>query len=861
MPHEATPVTLSPGTTLGSYEILDAIGAGGMGEVYRALDTRLRREVAIKVLPEAFAEDADRLSRFEREARLLAALNHPAIATIHGMERDGGRTFLVMELVDGDDLGARLGAGPLPLPEALRIARQIAEGLEAAHARGVIHCDLKPANVALTRDGRVKLLDFGLARAFAPERAASPLSHSPTITADLAPMGNIFGTVSYMSPEQARGREIDKRTDIWAFGCVLFEMLSGRKAFTGESVPDTLAAIFEAEPDWGALPERVPGRVLELLRRCIQKDPSRRLRDAGDARIELDDSLSGDTRVLPETSRMRSGRRRRVLLAAGVVVVAAAAVAILLRERAPAATATRSLAVLPFRNLTGDASGELMGAGLAETVSVRLANVPGLYVVTPRAAMEASDGGSDFARVARRLGATTLLAGTLQRENERFRITYRILDAAGRQIAANAVDGSELFALQDRVADGVARDLRLPAGERRTPVPTGLDTTSEQERYLQALGLLQRYDRRDGVERAVEILKTLAAENPQSALVQAALGRASLAMFDFTKDRGWADRAVRATDAARALDPALPEVEVIRGETLIATGRPAEALEAFRRAAAARPSDVEALLGMGRASELAGDHAAAETQFRRAIALQPSFAVFNQLGALYADRGRWSDAAAMFRRAVQLAPDSYRAYSNLGGVSVLACDFTSAVAAFREALRLHPNDPVAASNLGMTQLWMGQTGEAVGVLEQAVKNGPKDWQIRANYADALTANGETEKARDSYEQSIALCREAIALNPTDAVAHSSLGTSLARTKRQSEAAREIQAALALDDREPNVLWDAAVVSMLSGQTKEALSWLRRAADAGYCRDIIARQPEFAAVRDSPDFRTIVAGKR
>jgi Flp pilus assembly protein TadD/TolB-like protein len=853
-------VSLAPGTILGGYEIVAPIGAGGMGEVYRALDTTLRREVAIKVLPEAFAQDAERLARFEREARILAALNHPSIATIHGMERSGGRTFIVMELVDGEDLGARLAGGALPVPEAMRIARQIAEGLEAAHARGVIHCDLKPANVALTRDGRIKLLDFGLARAFAPERPSTDMSHSPTLTQDLAPVGNVFGTVSYMSPEQARGRDIDKRTDIWAFGCVVYEMLTGRKAFTGESIPDTLASIFESEPDWSALPPRVPGRVRELLRRCIQKDPNRRLRDAGDARIELDDSIVGETRELA-APRRRDGGRRRLGWALAAAVVAAVALALWLRGRAAAPAGPRSLAVLPFRNLTGDASGELMGAGLAETVSVRLANVPGLNVVTPRAAVEAADAAPDFARVARRLGASTLLSGTLQRENERFRITYRLLDATGRQIAANALDGSELFALQDRVADGVARDLRLRSGERRTPVPTGLDTTSEQERYLQALGLLQRYDRRDGVERAVALLQKLAEENPRSALVQAALGRACLAMFDFTKDRGWADRAVRAADAARTLDPSLPEVEVVRGQTLLATGRAAESLESFRRAAASRPSDVDALLGMGRASQLAGDDAAAETQFRRAIALQPSFAVFNQLGALYADRGRWPDAAAMFRRAVDLAPDSYRAYSNLGGVSVLGCDFTGALAAFREALRLHPTDGVAASNLGMTQLWMGSTGEAVSTLERAAKNAPKDWQIRANYADALTANGETAKARAEYEQSIALVRASLAVNPTDATAHSSLGSSLARTGRAEEAAREIQAALALDDREPSVLWDAAVVAMLRGRTTEAMSWLRKAADAGYCREIIARQPEFASVRESAEFRAIVAAKK
>ncbi len=858
-------MTLSGGERLGFYEVLAPLGSGGMGEVYRALDTRLQREVAIKILPEAFAEDIERLARFEREARLLAALNHPAIATVHGLEHDGARRYLVMELVEGETLAARLNAGPLPVPEVLRLGRQIAEGLEAAHARGVVHCDLKPANIALTPDGRVKLLDFGLARAFAAERPEPDASRSPTITADIAPRGSIFGTVSYMSPEQARGREIDKRTDIWAFGCVLYEMLTCRKAFAGETVPDTLGLIFEADPDWGALPSKTPAGVKELLRRCIQKDPNRRLRDVGDARIELDDSISGQTHELPEAPAglaRRSQRRRRLLLGAAAVVLAAAAGWLILDARRPeAAAGDKSLAVLPFRNLTNMPEGELMGLAMADTVSVRLANVPGLQVVTPRAAVEASENDSNFARVARRLGANRLVSGTLQRENDRYRITYRLLDANGNQLAANAIDGAELFILQDRVADGVVRDLRLRRGARRTPTPSGLDTVADQERYLQAIGLLQRYDRRDGVERAVEILGKLAEEKAGSALVQAALGRASLAMFDFTKDRAWADRAAVASDAARVLDPGLPEVDIIMGETFLVTGRSKEAVEAFRRALAASPDKVDALLGLGRAAEAAGDDRTAEDAFRRAAALQPSFAVFNQLGALHADRGRWSEAAAMFRRATEVAPDSYRAYSNLGGVSVLGCDFGTALPALRKALQLKPDDPVAASNLGLTQLWAGRPGEAVATLETASRNAPANFQVWGAFGDALAETGAKERAAQAYARAIELAHGAIRLNPRDAAAHSVLGTSFARTGRTEEAVGEIQTALSLDDKQPSVLADAATVAALRGKSQEALGWIRKAVDAGYCRQIIARQPEFASLRESPEFQSIVAAPR
>ncbi len=864
-------MTLSGGERLGFYEVLAPLGSGGMGEVYRALDTRLQREVAIKILPEAFADDAERLARFEREARLLAALNHPAIATVHGLEHDGARRYLVMELVEGETLAARLNAGPLPVPDVLRLGRQIAEGLEAAHARGVVHCDLKPANIALTPDGRVKLLDFGLARAFAPERSEQDASRSPTITADIAPRGSIFGTVSYMSPEQARGREIDKRTDIWAFGCVLYEMLTCRKAFAGETVPDTLGLIFEADPDWGALPAKTPAGVKELLRRCIQKDPNRRLRDIGDARIELDDSISGQTHELPEAGPWRQRRsRHRIAIAAAAAGLASIAVAgyFLLRSRPDAGTSRvpRLLAVLPFRNLTGTAEGDLLGLAMAETVSARLANVPGLQVVTPSAAAgpraeASSNEDPSFTRVARRLGANTLLSGSLQRENERYRIIYRIVDDKGNQLAAGAIDGSELFALQDRVADGVVRDLRLRRGTRRTPTPSGLDTVAVQERYLQAIGLLQRYDKRDGVERAVEILGKLADEKPQSALVQAALGRAALAMFDFTKDRSWADRAAVASDAARVLDPGLPEVDIIMGETFLVTGRSREAVEAFRRALAASPDKVDALLGLGRAAEAAGDDRTAEDAFRRATALQPSFAVFNQLGALHADRGRWSEAARMFRRAAEVAPDSYRAYSNLGGVSVLGCDFGTALPALRKALELKPDDPIAASNLGLTQLWTGRPGEAVATLETASRNAPANFQVWGAFGDALAETGAKERAAQAYGRAIELAQGAVRLNPRDAAAHSVLGTSFARTGRTEKAVGEIQTALSLDDKQPNVLADAATVAALRGNSQEALGWIRKAVDAGYCRQIIARQPEFASLHSSLEFQSIVAPPR
>jgi Tol biopolymer transport system component len=313
------------GKTLGHYEILGLLGKGGMGEVYRARDTKLDREVALKLLPPDIRQDPERLARFRREARVLASLNHPNIASIHGLEEDDGQLFLVLELAAGEDLTVRIGAGALPVDEVLSIARQLAHGLEQAHERGVVHRDLKPANVKLGLDGTVKILDFGLARAYLGESAEEgEIGASPTITAAMTAAGTILGTAAYMSPEQARGHEVDRRADIWAFGVILYEMLTGSRLFEGETISDTLAEVLKTEPDMEALPEATPVALRWLVERCLQKRPSKRLRDIGEARILLESDLD----VLPASSISGSRvvvveRPRWVMPALAVVTVVA----------------------------------------------------------------------------------------------------------------------------------------------------------------------------------------------------------------------------------------------------------------------------------------------------------------------------------------------------------------------------------------------------------------------------------------------------------------------------------------------------------------------------------------------------------
>ena len=308
---------------IGPYELIREIGRGGMGVVYLARDTRLDRNVAIKALPETLARDADRLARFEREAKLLAALNHAHIATIYGLEEAEGNQYLILEYVEGETLAERLERGAIPVDETLSIAKQIAEAVESAHDQGIIHRDLKPANIKCSEDGEVKVLDFGLAKAIETQAmTATEIADSPTVAGRSPTLaGTVLGTAGYLSPEQARGRSVDKRTDIFSFGCLLHEMLTGRMTFAGETAADSIGAVLHREPDWSRLPRDLPPTVHLLLRRCLAKDRKRRLQDIGDARVEIEDAVSNDgdssrllgTALPHATPVLRQNRARAIL--------------------------------------------------------------------------------------------------------------------------------------------------------------------------------------------------------------------------------------------------------------------------------------------------------------------------------------------------------------------------------------------------------------------------------------------------------------------------------------------------------------------------------------------------------------------
>jgi eukaryotic-like serine/threonine-protein kinase len=382
------------GNKLAHYEITSHLGTGGMGEVYQATDSKLGRSVAIKLLPEAFTHDAERAARFEREARVLASLNHSNIAAIFGLEESGDRKFLVMELVAGETLADRIKRGPIPVDESLGIAKQICEALEAAHEKGIIHRDLKPANVKITPKGKVKVLDFGLAKAYEAEASKTNLSQSPTLSMAATNAGVILGTAAYMSPEQAKGRQVDQRTDIFSFGCVLFEMLTGRPAFEGEDVTDILSAVVRMEPDWTRLPAGVPPEIRKLLRLCLEKDVTKRRRDAGDVRIDIEQALTEREAAMLAVTPTRSTSLASVALAFAAIIIVALAIPALRHLREIPLPETRLEIVTPATSdpasfalsldghqivfvASGDGASRLWLRSLASTTAQPLAGTEG----------------------------------------------------------------------------------------------------------------------------------------------------------------------------------------------------------------------------------------------------------------------------------------------------------------------------------------------------------------------------------------------------------------------------------------------------------------------------------------------------
>ncbi|MFN0119378.1 MAG: protein kinase domain-containing protein [Blastocatellia bacterium] len=862
---------LRPGMQLGSYEITGSLGVGGMGEVYRARDLRLGREVAIKVLPASLSRDPDRVNRFEREARLLAALNHPNIAAIYDLAQADGKRFLVLELVPGVTLAERIKNGPLPMAEALPVFRQIAAALRAAHTRDIIHRDLKPANIHITPDGTVKALDFGIAKTIRTANTTldsidpeSPtLMGLATVSDTLTRAGTIIGTVAYLSPEQARGHDdqLTPRADLWAWGCVLFESLTGRQPFTGRTIGDTLGAILSAEPDWKLLPKNTPASVQYLLRRCLDKDPAGRPESAAEIIGALDATMTGTVSPGPAMRLMqlrlnRTRWRASAVLAAMLALICGFGVWQYARERAVRAAipGKKYVAIRVFGAGGSREDDEAFRTGLAQYLSASLARVEDLQVVTPSPLESDVPRDPDNRWLVNHLGANLILGGAVTRENGRIRVSWSLVNKDGVNIGGDSLDGNtgDVLRLQDQIAARVARVLRVP--EKPGPGDAASQELREpaaQEHYLQALGYLQRDLDGAAIDKAIELLEGLSGAGQNSALVLAALGKAYLFRHNLTLDDVWVRRADDVCQKALQLAPDLPEARVTLGFIHNRRGQYKQAISVFEQALARKPDEQDALQGLADAYAGNNELKKAGEILHSARMRRPDYwAVQSELGFFYWSRGEYEKALEPYRRVVELLPNSESAYTNLGNVYYSQGKLDEAMTAYNKSLELHPT-AAAYAGQGTVLFYRGKYAEAADTFRRAVALNENDAGMWGNLGDALRwTSGAADKAAEAYDKAIQLRRQNLAPDPEDL---GRLAEWQAKRGRLAESLAALKQALGQDVDNPYCMASATVVYHLAGDRAQALQWARRAIRAGYSLTEIESEPELRALREDPAF--------
>ena len=861
---------MNVGDHVGPYRLVSRVGAGGMGEVYRARDEKLQRYVALKILPRELAMNPEALRRFESEARSASALNHPNIVTIYEVSRSEDIAWIAMELIDGEDLRTMLHGEPMTLKSALRIAVKIAEGLSAAHERGIAHRDLKPDNIMVSRDGFVKILDFGLAKQI---RRIS--SNDATIPQTMP--GTVFGTVGYMSPEQARGREMDYRSDQFSFGVMLYEMLTRRRPFDRESKPETMTAIIRDDvPPPSHFNEFVPRELDRIVMRCLAKQPRDRYgstRDVAHDLREVRDSLSTSVSQksgaaaasAADFSRKTGGRggRRSTVIAVAVVVAMIAAIGIRMWLRAGKTTPVDSVAVVPFRDLTGTAEGRMLADGMSEMIATRLSEVRSLRVAAPFDGAPVNDS-EDLRAAARRKRVQALIRGSVQRGGDDVRVTYSLVRASdGGTLFSNTKTrpAAELFALQDAVTGDLLSTLGHTAPPRPQTSAASMLGPADQHRYVEALGLLKRVRDEQSVDRAIKTLESLLGNSRESVDVNALLARALLYKSQLAQRPALVEQATVYATRAVTLSGDSVEAYLTLGDLQNASGEHDDALKSFDRALALRPNDSNALAGKADALKGLGRNADAEAAYKRAIAAHPdSTGALMRYGSFCFSRGRYDDAAVQFRRATELTPQFPLAWSNLGAVLQSTGKNDEALAALQKSIALKPTSP-AYSNLGNLQFFLGRYDEAQHSFERAAELAPSDFVAWANLGDARRwSAGSRNRAKDAYDRSVAAARVALMMNPNDAYTRASMAASLARSGNLDEAQSEIRRALEIDPTNPRVLYKAAIVAMVRGNSDGAVSWIERAVQAGYPAGSLKSDPEFAAIRSLPSFRSAVESK-
>jgi len=848
------------GQVLGHYRILELIGSGGMGVVFRARDEQLHRMVALKILPQlSQLSDAAR-RQFRREALSVARITDPNVAMAFDFGRDHGFDYLVTEFVPGITLNAKIAGRSLSEGEVLHLGKQLASGLENAHRQGVIHRDLKPGNLRVTPEGRLKILDFGLA--FLMQAETETEAHSETTAT--TPVTESFedaGTLPYMSPEQIKGNKPDARADVWSAGAVLYEMSTGKPPFgelTGARL--TVAILEQAPAPPRTLNAKLSIGLERVILRALEKDPAERYQSAGDLRIDLNSLATGTKPIYAKPpSRSWVG-----WLAVAMAIALAVSGFWWSRRAAKTAVAENQvMAVLPFESLANDAPTNALATGFTETLTARLVEALGSGHLQLVSTHELSARGVKTSEEARReFGTSLVLEGSLQQEGNRVRITWSLVNSETHtQIAANAItqNAGDMFGLQDRLIEDVLEKLPRGAGLGRQAGPAN-DRESHSaayDFYLRGLGYLEDYKMQNNLESAIAEFKRAIEADQNYAPAYAAMGLAYRSGYEWrNRSNDWIENAKTQCQRALAITPQLAEGHTCLGNVFVSTGRYEDAVQEFRRSLELDRNNDQTLRSLASAYQKLGKTSAAEEAYREAVSLRPGYwGVYSAFGTFYFDLAHYTEAVTMFKRAIDLAPQNPDGYLNLGAVYLQLGRYQDTVDVLQKSIALRPS-PVALGNLGAAYFYLRKYDESVGTMREALRFDDQDWQNWGNLGDALfQIQSRRAEANQAYQKAVELAKARLEVNPRDAHTLAFSADYYAMLDEEHSAREQIGRALQIAPSDPEVLFRAAICYNHFKQVDKTLDLLDKAVASGYPQTVIQATPDFDALRGDVRFRT------
>ena len=830
-----------------------------MGEVYLAEDERLGRRVALKCPSESWLASADAKARLYREARAAARLNDPRIAAVYDVLDVDGRPYIVLEHVDGETLSQALARGPMRLERALDVGVEIAEALTTAHAAGVIHRDLKPGNVMLTPDGRVKILDFGLAK--------TTDAAGGRVTAT----GQVLGTPGYIAPEQLLGNPADARSDVYSVGAILYELLSGRTAESGRG-RGGLAALLEPVPDIRTIAPSIPPDVAAVVMRALAREPRERFQTAEDlahaidrARTAVGDLPTGEI-APPPTPR----RRWWVTAAVAVLLLGAAGVPFARWWRDHVETTvsahTPVVAVLPFSDLSGDPKLQYVGPGMAETISTKLGGVADLSVISRGEVHDAVERNKEVTRVCRALGASYVVTGAIQQPAAgHIRVTINVLKPDGRTIIPGGAqmydDASDnQFALQQRIAEDLTSFMvgNASSADRKQLARSPTNNVQALSAYWRGRASLDQPGP-DPIDPAIAAFEESVRIDRSFALGYAGLGSAYWRKYQQTREKTWASKAIEATERAKQIDPKLADVRIALATVYKGSGRAADATAELTRALELQPNNDRAhrlladiYAGQGRAKQ-------AVDEYQAAIRIRPDYwETYRGLGLLQLRAGRYNEAIDAFNHITALQPDSPIGYQLLGTVHATMVDLDAATRDYETALK-HGGSFGTYSALGTVYYMQRRFDDAARSYEQAIKllagSGATHW----NLGDAYRRLGRTRQAAAAYKEAARLFEDDLAVNPKDASALALRGVCRARLGGVREGLDDVERAAQLAPQDQDVQYQRALVLVIAGRIDSAIDAVSQAVADGYSVELLKRDDDLAPLQRSNRFQALLAG--